>query len=119
MAKPQSSSKLLDILRRAEHSAALLVGCCSSVVERVIGNDEAGSSILPSSTIPSAYSLDVGGESHINVHARVGMAWGIVWIVKFTINPKIDNYRLSDNSLASNFACSNTVSVAKICISGG
>lgn len=25
--------------------------CCSSVVERVIGNDEVGSSILPNSTI--------------------------------------------------------------------
>jgi hypothetical protein len=29
-------------------------GCCSSVVERVIGNDEVGSSILPSSTTKSS-----------------------------------------------------------------
>ena len=44
--------------------------CCSSVVERVIGNDEVGSSILPSSTIflpvappdclPARHARDVG-----------------------------------------------------------
>ena len=33
--------------------------CCSSVVERVIGNDEVGSSILPSSTIPFLYKSPV------------------------------------------------------------
>ena len=42
--------KLLDNDRVSSHRRALLECCCSSVVERVIGNDEVGSSILPSST---------------------------------------------------------------------
>jgi hypothetical protein len=40
-------------LRIARH---LRYCCCSSVVERVIGNDEVGSSILPSSTRKSSIS---------------------------------------------------------------
>jgi aminoglycoside phosphotransferase (APT) family kinase protein len=50
MPKRASARKLLDIRPAYSHSAAVLAGCCSSVVERVIGNDEVGSSILPSST---------------------------------------------------------------------
>jgi hypothetical protein len=55
LAKPEQERKLLDINRFSLHSAAGLACCCSSVVERVIGNDEVGSSILPSSTIILCY----------------------------------------------------------------
>ncbi len=55
MPKAAPPRKPLDIGRIYSHSAAhtnppFWAGCCSSVVERVIGNDEVGSSILPSST---------------------------------------------------------------------
>jgi hypothetical protein len=53
MANSLSLRKRLDIWAVPTHRPAFLgVRCCSSVVERVIGNDEVGSSILPSSTIP-------------------------------------------------------------------
>lgn len=50
--------------------------CCSSVVERVIGNDEVGSSILPSSTMALEGHFQNRCGSAFRLGAALGPAWG-------------------------------------------
>ena len=54
--------------------------CCSSVVERVIGNDEVGSSILPSSTIAYPYCESAScGKSITPPTAWVRCGWCLLF----------------------------------------
>jgi drug/metabolite transporter (DMT)-like permease len=96
MAKSFSLRKRLDICPAPTHRAALpRARCCSSVVERVIGNDEVGSSILPSSTIPPHVDKRIMASVSGNGAAEpsflsprilipfiiVSLIWGSTWLV--------------------------------------
>ena len=64
-------------LRIARH---LRYCCCSSVVERVIGNDEVGSSILPSSTMAFRPHITTPRLLHFaKTHRRNSIGWGDRW----------------------------------------
>ena len=100
MPKPMPNStpqcKRLDICAVPTHRPAFLgVRCCSSVVERVIGNDEVGSSILPSSTIPHLWATSTMKSVSNDTAAEpsflspqvffpfllVSLIWGSTWLV--------------------------------------